>query len=53
VARLPRYLIPGQPQHIIQRDNQRQLIFAADAGYRSFHDALAEAASKRGLAIHA
>jgi hypothetical protein len=31
MARLPRYVIPGQPQHIIQRGNNRQVIFAADA----------------------
>ena len=27
MARLPRYVIPGQPQHIIQRGNNRQVIF--------------------------
>jgi REP element-mobilizing transposase RayT len=32
MARLPRYVIPGQPQHIIQRGNNRQPIFAAEAG---------------------
>jgi putative transposase len=26
MARLPRYVIPGQPQHIIQRGNNRQVI---------------------------
>jgi putative transposase len=29
MARLARYLIPGHPQHIIQRGNNRQMIFAA------------------------
>jgi putative transposase len=29
MARLARYVIPGQPQHIIQRGNNRQMIFAA------------------------
>ncbi len=53
MARLPRYVIPGQPQHIIQRGNNRQVIFAADADYQFFRDALVEAASKHGLAIHA
>ncbi|PIV71819.1 MAG: transposase, partial [Rhodocyclales bacterium CG17_big_fil_post_rev_8_21_14_2_50_68_7] len=28
MARLPRYVIPGQPQHIIQRGNNRQAVFA-------------------------
>ena len=53
MARLPRYVIPGQPQHIIQRGNNRQVIFAADADYRFLRDALIEAAQRHGLAIHA
>ena len=53
MARLSRYVIPGQPQHIIQRGNNRQAIFAADEDYQFFRDALAEAADKHGLSIHA
>ena len=53
MARLPRYVIPNQPQHIIQRGNNRQVIFAADADYQFFRDALVEAANKHGLTIHA
>ena len=53
MARLPRYVIPGQPQHIIQRGNNRQAIFAAEADYQFFRDALVEAAAEHGLAIHA
>lgn len=53
MARLPRYVIPGQPQHIIQRGNNRQAIFAAEADYQFFRDALVEASLKHGLAIHA
>lgn len=53
MARLPRYVIPGQPQHIIQRGNNRQVIFAVDADYQFFCDTLVEAATKHGLAIHA
>jgi putative transposase len=53
MARLPRYVIPGQPQHIIQRGNNRQTIFAADRDYRFFTKAMVEAAAKFGLAIHA
>ena len=52
MARLPRFVIPGQPQHIIQRGNNRQTIFAADADYQFFRDALVEAAGRFGLAIH-
>lgn len=53
MARLPRYVIPGQPQHIIQRGNNRQVIFAAAADYHYFHDVLSAAADTHGLAIHA
>lgn len=53
MARLPRYIIPGQPQHIIQRGNNRQPIFAAAADDAFFRDVLVEAASKHQLAIHA
>jgi putative transposase len=53
MARLPRYVIPGQPQHIIQRGNNRQVIFASDDDYQFFRDALVDAAEKHGLLIHA
>jgi putative transposase len=53
MARLPRYVIPGQPQHIIQRGNNRQIIFAVEADYQFFRDALVEAANKHSLSIHA
>ena len=52
MARLPRYVIPGQPQHIIQRGNNRQVIFAAEADYQYFRDAMVEASGRFGLAIH-
>jgi putative transposase len=52
MARLPRYVIPGQPQHIIQRGNDRQDIFASDDDYQFFRDALIEAAEENDLAIH-
>ena len=53
MVRLPRFVIPRQPQHIIQRGNNRQAIFAAQADYQFFRDALVEAAQTHGLAIHA
>ncbi len=52
MARLPRFAIPGQPQHIIQRGNNRQTVFAREADYQFFRDALVEAAGRFGLAIH-
>ena len=53
MARLPRYTLPGQPQHVIQRGNNRQVIFTADADYQFFRDALVEAARKYGMVVHA
>ena len=53
MARLPRYVLPGQPQHIIQRGNNRQVIFASDTDFQFFRDAMASAADHHGLAIHA
>ena len=43
---LPRYILPGQPQHIIQRGNNRQVIFPTDADYQFFRDAMVEAAGR-------
>jgi putative transposase len=53
MARLPRYVIPGQPQHVIQRGNNRQVIFTNDADFQFFRDTLVETAGRFGLAIHA
>ena len=53
MPRRPRIVIPGQPQHIVQRGNNRQDVFAIDADYQFFRDALVEAADTHGLKIHA
>lgn len=53
MARLPRYILPGQPQHIIQRGNNRQPIFTCDADFQFFRDAMVLASEKHGLSIHA
>jgi len=52
-ARLPRSTPPGQPQHAIQRGNNRGAIFRALADYRSFLEKVAAAATRRGREIHA
>ena len=36
MPRLPRFVLPGHPQHVIQRGNNRQPIFAADDDYRFY-----------------
>jgi len=53
MARLPRYFIPNVPLHIIQRGNNRQIIFATESDYEFFRECLVEAARKHGLALHA
>jgi putative transposase len=53
MARLPRYVIPGQPQHVIQRGNNRQEIFCADEDYQFFLQKLHAAGKKHSCDIHA
>lgn len=53
MARLPRYFVKGQPQHIIQRGNNRELIFAHNDDYRFYLECLQSAIVKNKLAIHA
>jgi putative transposase len=53
MARLPRYFVPDTPQHVIQRGNNRQAIFATPADLAFFADCLLFAARSHGVAIHA
>jgi len=53
MPRLPRYGLPGQPQHVIQRGNSRAAIFARAADYRHFRDYLALACAEHACAVHA
>jgi len=53
MARLPRYFVPGCPQHVIQRGNNRSPLFFADIDYRVFLGVLQNAAQRYGCAIHA
>jgi putative transposase len=53
MPRLPRFVLPGQPQHVIQRGNDRQPIFRAESDYRFYLEKLAEAAIKHQCDIHA
>jgi putative transposase len=52
MARLPRYFVKDQPQHIIQRGNNRVPIFDANADYTFYLECLQVAAEYQGLAIH-
>jgi putative transposase len=53
MARHPRFFVPGVPQHIIQRGNNRARIFARIHDYRFFIDCLLKACRLHGVAVHA
>ncbi|MGZ8256644.1 MAG: REP-associated tyrosine transposase [Gallionella sp.] len=53
MARLPRFVIPNQPQHLIVRGNNRSAIFCADADYRFYLEKLQLACSTHGCKVHA
>jgi putative transposase len=53
MARLPRLTLPGYPHHVIQRGNNRQLIFATTADHEMLLVLLQENAVKFKVAIHA
>ena len=40
MARLPRIVIPGQPQHVIVRGNNRSEIFRTNADYAFYLEKL-------------
>lgn len=52
MARLPRFNIPGQPQHVIVRGNNRTEIFCADEDYRFYLEKLKLACDKHGCELH-
>jgi len=52
MARLPRYNLPGQPQHVILRGNNRNIIFVADEDYHFFIKCLQKASEQHGCSIH-
>lgn len=53
MARLPRLIVPHQPHHLIQRGNDRQLIFREDEDYQRFLGWLKEGARFYQVALHA
>jgi REP-associated tyrosine transposase len=53
MARHLRFVLPGQPQHVIQRGNNRQMIFQAEGDYHFYLEKLYDAAEKHQCAIHA
>jgi len=53
MARLPRFVIPNQPQHVIVRGNNRTDIFYADADYQFYLEKLQLACDKHHCQLHA
>lgn len=53
MARLPRLCLPGVPQHIIQRGNNRQVCFASEEDFIAYAHWLAEYSQKFNVTIHA
>jgi len=53
MARQPRFIVPNQPHHILQRANDPQLIFRDDEDHSRFLAWLKEAARFYKVAIHA
>ncbi len=53
MARQPRFVIPGQPQHVIQRGNNRDVIFVTNDDYQYYLQKLEDACKKYDCEIHA
>lgn len=53
MARKPRFVLPGYPQHIIQRGLDRQACFYAMEDYRLYLELLREASDKHECHVHA
>ena len=53
MARLPRICLPGIPQHVIQRGNNRQVCFASDEDFAAYAHWLHEYSIKFQVSIHA
>ncbi len=53
MARKARFHLPGIPQHLIQRGNNREPCFYAEADYARYLTELAEAADRNTCCIHA
>ncbi len=53
MARLPRYQISGQPQHVIQRGNNREIIFVTEKDYHYYLQKLFDGCRKFNCELHA
>ena len=53
MPRLPRFDLAGQAQHVIQRGNNREPVFAYEEDYGVYLNALGDACARFGCALHA
>ena len=53
MARLPRFVLVGHPQHVIIRGNNREPIFYADEDYQYYLEKLKKACDKHDCDVHA
>jgi len=53
MARHSRFVIPGQPQHVIQRGNNREAIFVVDDDYQFYLEKLRQGCIKFQCELHA
>ena len=53
MARPSRFLVPGHPQHVIQRGNNRGRVFFGEADYRFYLTCLADACGRFACRLHA
>ena len=53
MARLPRIVVLGQPQHVIQRGNNRNITFVADEDYQFYLEKLEDACQRFDCDLHA
>lgn len=52
MSRQPRFVLPGQPQHVIQRGNNRDVIFAAAEDHRFYLEKLGDACKRFSCDLH-
>ncbi|MBL3619678.1 MAG: transposase [gamma proteobacterium endosymbiont of Lamellibrachia anaximandri] len=53
MARLPHFVLPGHPQHVIQRGNNREPIFCRAADYQFYLEKLEAVCQKYHCDLHA
>ena len=53
MARQPRFVLPGQPQHVIQRGNNRDIIFVSDMDYQFYLEKLGDVCRRFQCQLHA